>query len=44
MRVLADWTPAYGALALYYAANRHVPTPLRALVELVRTRHAGDGA
>lgn len=36
VRVLADWTPGYPGLALYYAANRHVPAPLRALVELVR--------
>jgi len=38
VRVLADWTPAYPGLALYYAANRHVPAALRVLVELVRER------
>lgn len=38
VRVLDAWTPPSAGLSLYYAANRHVPTALRALVDLVRER------
>lgn len=40
VRVLADWTPMYAGLALYYAANRHAPAALRAFIELVRAASA----
>jgi DNA-binding transcriptional LysR family regulator len=36
VRVLQDWTPSMGRLALYYPGHRHVPTGLRAFVELLR--------
>ena len=36
VQVLQDWTPTVGRLALYYPGHRHVPTGLRALVELLR--------
>jgi DNA-binding transcriptional LysR family regulator len=36
LRVLTDWTPSSGGLALYYPANRNVPAGLRAFVALVR--------
>lgn len=36
VRVLADWTPSYPGLRLYYPANRHIPAGLRAFVALAR--------
>ena len=36
VRLLEDWTPASGGLALYYPANRHASAGLRAFVALVR--------
>jgi DNA-binding transcriptional LysR family regulator len=36
VRVLQDWTPSIGRLALYYPGHRHVPAGLRAFVELLR--------
>jgi DNA-binding transcriptional LysR family regulator len=39
-RVLQDWTPSIGRLALYYPGHRHVPTALRAFVEVMREVNA----
>lgn len=40
VEVLADWTPPYGDLCLYYPGRRQVPAKLRALIDLVRETRA----
>ncbi|MCD9096791.1 LysR family transcriptional regulator [Luteimonas fraxinea] len=34
-RLLEDWCPAYPGLCLYYVANRHLPSGLRALINMM---------
>jgi DNA-binding transcriptional LysR family regulator len=36
VRVLEEWTPPFEGLCLYYPGRRHLPAPLRALVDLVK--------
>ena len=38
MAVLEDWTPPYRGPCLYFASRRHIPSRLRALIELIRSR------
>jgi DNA-binding transcriptional LysR family regulator len=34
--VLEDWCPPISGLALYYPRNRHVPSPLRAFIDILK--------
>jgi DNA-binding transcriptional LysR family regulator len=36
LTVLEDWCPVIAGPSLYFPANRHVPTSLRAFIELIR--------
>ena len=36
--VLEDWTPPYRGPCLYFASRRHIPSRLRALIDLIRSR------
>ena len=41
VRVLDEWTPSFEGLRLYYPGRRHLPAPLRALVDLVKELRSG---
>jgi DNA-binding transcriptional LysR family regulator len=36
VRLLADWTPPFPGLCLYFPSHRHVPATLRAFIAMVR--------
>jgi DNA-binding transcriptional LysR family regulator len=40
VKVLADWTPPYPGLCLYYPSRRHMPAKLRAFIDVVRDLRA----
>ena len=41
VRVLDEWLAPYEGYFLYYPGHRQVPTALRALIDMLRARHAG---
>jgi DNA-binding transcriptional LysR family regulator len=42
VRVLDEWTPPFDGICLYYPGRRHLPAPLRALVDLVKEIRSGE--
>ncbi|QRM57912.1 LysR family transcriptional regulator [Sinorhizobium sp. BG8] len=40
-QVLADWTPPYPGLCLYYPGRRHIPAKLRSFVDLIKEVRVG---
>lgn len=36
--VLEEWTPSYRGPCLYFSSRRHIPSRLRALIDLIRSR------
>jgi DNA-binding transcriptional LysR family regulator len=44
VRVLADWSPSFEGLFLYYPGHRQVPVALRALIDMLRTAHGSAPA
>lgn len=44
VELLADWTPPFEGLSLYFAGRRHLPPNLRALVDLIREVSAKERA
>jgi DNA-binding transcriptional LysR family regulator len=44
VRVLEDWSPAFGGFFLYYPSHRQVPAALRALIDMIRATGRSNSA
>jgi len=44
VRVLADWSPAFHGLFLYYPGRRQIPAALRAFIDTIRTAPQASAA
>lgn len=43
VQLLAEWTPPYPGICLYYPSGRHVPAGLRAFIDLIQQRRRQAG-
>jgi DNA-binding transcriptional LysR family regulator len=40
--ILSDWSEPFSGPFLFYAQRRHMPAPLRAFIDFIKTDHAGS--
>jgi DNA-binding transcriptional LysR family regulator len=44
VRLLADWSPSFEGLFLFYPRQRRVPAALRAFIDTIHTAHGAEPA